>query len=192
MSALVIAGSMPESSPLSARACYPKGAMSDIRSLSAALLSGVTTFCLVTGAGCGTKAVGVEECRDIERERCRAGASCGIVEDVAACERYYRDHCLHGFATKPPSSAVVDACVQVIVAAGRCAAEGADTALAECPETVSQDYGAVKTACDVVAHPELTAECAFLTDTPPDDGSGGQGGQSGAGQESGQGGRSGE
>jgi hypothetical protein len=176
---------MPESSPDPASAWYPGGAMSYFRSLSATLLAGVTTFCIVTAAGCGTGAVGVDECRDIERARCRAGASCGIVSDVPACERYYRDHCLHGLATKPPSGAVVDTCVQVIEAAGRCASEDPEARLEDCQ--VSQQYWTVKTACEVVAHPELTVECAFLTDTPPeDDGSGGQGGAGdGAGGESG-------
>jgi hypothetical protein len=155
--------------------------MSYFRSLSATLLSAVTTFSIVTASGCGTKAVGVDDCRDIERARCRAGAACGVVDDVPACERYYRDHCLHGLATKPPSNAVVDACVQVIERAGRCASADPKSSLTECEEAVSEEYWTVTTACDVVAHPELTTECAFLTDTPPVDGSGGQGGQAASG-----------
>ncbi|RYZ02937.1 MAG: hypothetical protein EOO73_29915 [Myxococcales bacterium] len=169
--------------------------MSYFRSLSAALLSAVLTFSVVTASGCGTKAVGVDECRDIERARCRAGDPCGIIEDVAACERYYRDHCLHGLATKPPSGAVVDACVQVIEKAGRCASADPEALLGECDEEVSAEYWTVKTACDVVAHPELTTECAFLTDTPPETGTGGQGGQGAsesAGGETSQGGAASE
>jgi hypothetical protein len=50
--------------------------------------------------------------------------------------------------------------------------------LEDCEETVSARYWTVQTACDVVAHPELTTECAFLTEVPPDEGTGGQGGQS--------------
>lgn len=170
--------------------------MSYFRSLSATLLSAVTTFSIVTASGCGTKAVGVDECRDIERARCRAGDPCGIIDDVPACERYYRDHCLHGLATKPPSSAVVDACVQVIERAGRCASADPTARLKDCEEDVSAEYWTVTTACDVVAHPELTTECAFLTDTPPEGGNGGQGGQSasegGTAGESGQGGTTSE
>lgn len=167
--------------------------MSYFRSLSATLLSAVTTFSIVTASGCGTNAVGVDECRDIERARCRAGDPCGIIDDVAACERYYRDHCLHGLATKPPSGAVVDACVQVIETAGRCASADPGARLDECDETVTLDpRRSLVTACDVVAHPELTTECAFLTDVPPEEGSGGQGGQSAGGSagETGQGGSS--
>ncbi len=166
--------------------------MSYFRSLSATLLSAVTTFCIVTASGCGTKAVGVDECRDIERARCRAGDPCGIIDDVAACERYYRDHCLHGLAAKPPSSAVVDGCVQVIEAAGRCASSEPSSSLEDCEEPVTESRRGLRTACDVVAHPELTPECAFLTDTPPDDGTGGQGGQPSSSGESGHGGTSGE
>lgn len=152
--------------------------MSYFRSLSATLLSAVTTFSLVSASSCGTNAVGVDECRDIERARCRAGEPCGIISDVPACERYYRDHCLHGLATKPPAAATVAACVQVIEAAGRCASNDPETLLNDCDEDVTAPHTGLRSACDVVAHPELASECAFLLDTPPkDDGGGGQAGQ---------------
>lgn len=149
--------------------------MSHFRSLSAILLSTLTSFSLVT-ASCGTNAVGIDECRDIEEARCRAGDPCGIIDDVAACERYYRDHCLHGLATKPPGNAVVGACVQIINDAGQCASNDPETALADCDPVFAKARGSLKTACDVVAHPELTPECSFLLDTPPEN-TGGQGGQ---------------
>jgi hypothetical protein len=153
----------------------PESAMRYFRSLSATLLSAATSFSLVT-ASCGTSAVGVDECRDIEQARCRADQPCGVITDVKACERYYRDHCLHGLATKPPGGGAVGACVAVIEAAGRCAAQDATTPLDECPETVTDVKRGLKTACDVVAHPELATECAFLLDTPPpEEGEGGTG-----------------
>jgi hypothetical protein len=154
-----------------------------LRSLTATLLSAAITFSLVTASGCGTNAVGVDDCRDIERATCHAGAPCGIIEDVDACDRYYRDHCLHGLATKPPAGASVSGCVQVIEAAGRCAQADPTATLSSCAETVTvtDPTETLNTACDVVKHPELTTECAFLTDTPPVEGSAGQsaGGQSG-------------
>jgi hypothetical protein len=156
--------------------------MSYFRSLSATLLSAAATFSLVT-ASCGTSAVGVDDCRDIEQARCRASASCldadgvPLIQDVPACERYYRDHCLHGFAVKPPAGADVSGCVQVIEKAGRCAQEDPDSRLA-CTETASSQRAGFTKACDVVTHPERATECAFLLDTPDEsDGSGGQGGQ---------------
>ena len=150
--------------------------MSFLRSLSATLLAGVSTFSLVTASGCGTKAVGVDACRDIEQARCRAGDPCGLIDDVAACERYYRDHCLHGLATAPPAGASVEACVQVIRGAGECAESDPETPLEECESSVPAPTFGLATACDVVRHPELATECAFLTDTPPVEGTGGQGG----------------
>lgn len=157
--------------------------MSFFRSLSATLLSAFTTFSLVTASSCGTNAVGVDECRDIERARCRAANPCGIVTDVSACERYYRDHCLHGLATKPPADASVSACVQVIEAAGRCASADPEAELKDCDEGAAPGRG-LKLACDVVEHPELTTECAFLLNVPPpDDGTGGQAGQGSTGED---------
>lgn len=149
--------------------------MSFFRSLSATLLSAAASFSIVTASGCGTNAVGVEECRDIESARCQAGLACGIVDDVPACERYYRDHCLHGLATEPPAGASVDSCVQLIEAAGECAKSDAETSLEDCGPPFSEPRSGLATPCDVVLHPERAAECSFLTDTPPEDeGSGGQ------------------
>jgi hypothetical protein len=159
--------------------------MSYFRLLSATLLSAAATFSLVTASGCGTSAVGVDECRDIEQARCRASASCldakgnPLIEDVPACERYYRDHCLHGLAVKPPAGASVGACLDVIEAAGRCAKSDPEAPL-DCTETASTPRGNFSLACDLVAHPERAVECAFLLEVPEEDGSGGAGGQAGS------------
>lgn len=151
--------------------------MSYFRSLSATVLSAAAMFSLVT-ASCGTSALGVDDCRDIEQARCRASASCldsngvPLIDDVPACERYYRDHCLHGLAVKPPAGASVSACVQVIEAAGRCAKSDPTSPLDECPKTVTAPQRGLTHACDVVTHPERATECAFLTNT--DESPGGQ------------------
>ncbi len=144
--------------------------MSYFRSLSATVLSAAAMFSLVT-ASCGTSALGVADCRDIEQARCRASASCldsngaPLIDDVPACERYYRDHCLHGLAIKPPAGASVSACVQVIEEAGRCAKLDPTSRLDECPKTVTAVQPKLVHVCDVVTHPELATECAFLTNT---------------------------
>jgi hypothetical protein len=189
ISALVMALSMPESSPGPPLAWYPEDEMSYFRALSATLLSAAATFSLVTASSCGTSAVGVDTCRDIEQARCRANAFCldaegaPLIDDVPACERYYRDHCLHGLAVKPPAGASVSACVQVIEAAGKCAAGDPEATLDDCP--ITDRRGGLTRACDVVAHPERATECTFLLDTAPDevDGTAGQsaGGQTSAG-----------
>jgi hypothetical protein len=146
-----------------------------LRSLSASLLSAAVTFSLVTASGCGTKAVGIDDCRAIEEARCRAAKPCGLVDDAAACERFYRDHCLHGLMSDPTDGVSVDGCVQAIEAAGRCATQNPESLLSECgDEPVPEPQPGVASACDVVANPQLTRECAFLTNTPPDTSTGGQ------------------
>jgi hypothetical protein len=149
--------------------------MSFLRTLSATLLSAATSFTLVSASGCSTGAVGVDDCRDIQQARCRAAKACGLLSDVDACERYYKGHCLHGLATTPPSGASVASCVDVIEKAGRCAEVDPGSELSDCKESVTDSRPGLYLACDVVEHPELATECAFLTDVPPDDGAGGDG-----------------
>jgi hypothetical protein len=159
--------------------------MSYLRPLSATLLATAASFSLVTASSCGTSAVGVDDCRDIEQARCRASAYCldadgaPLIDDVPACERFYRDHCLHGLAVKPPAGASVSACVQVIEAAGQCAKDDPNATLTDCPFTDRR--AGLTRACDVVTHPERATECSFLLDTDEMSGAAGQsaGGQAG-------------
>jgi hypothetical protein len=110
--------------------------------------------------GCGTDAVGVGDCRELERARCAAGPACGF-PDVEACERYERDHCLHGLPLESISAGQIDACVLDIQRAGQCAAsEGPATAANACATPVA--LVAVATACDVVRSPERAQSCSFL------------------------------
>jgi hypothetical protein len=174
---------MPESSPLSRATWYRIRPMSYSRALSAALLAAATSFSLVTGSGCGTAALGIEDCRDIEEARCHAAVTCGIISDADACERYYRDHCLHGLPVKPPAGDSVPSCVEVIKAAGRCAKGDPSIELAACDPAVATPKTGFTRACDVVSHPERTPECAFLSELPEeeDPGSAGAGGTAGQG-----------
>lgn len=135
---------------------------------------------LLLAFACGTEAVGVEECRTIESARCRADAACQPRDfDVAACERFYRDHCLHGMALESaPGQRAVDDCAAAISAAGQCAAASTTEPLAACalaPETRPGDPAA-QTACDVLDFPERLTACDFLQLGPapptPDAGSG--------------------
>lgn len=155
-------------------ACYA-GLMFRWRDALSGLASFAVLFGLVSGAGCGTDAKAVDECRDIEQARCEAGKACGLVEDVEACKRFYRDHCLHGMIVESPGQSQVDRCVETIEKAGTCAQSlGADATLEQCPEVTT---GASATlACDVVLYPENTLECDFLTPDPVATGSGGTGG----------------
>jgi hypothetical protein len=141
-------------------------------------LSGVASFAilfsLVSGAGCGTDAKAVDECRDIEQARCEAGSACGLVDDVEQCKRFYRDHCLHGMVVESPGQSQVDRCVSTIKAAGVCASGNAEALVADCPDVTTGTSATL--ACDVVLYPERTLECDFLTPEPVE--TGGSGGTS--------------
>lgn len=142
--------------------------------------SAICAFALVSSTGCGTDARGVDECRAIEQARCEAAKSCGIISDVVACQRYYRDQCLHGLAVASPGSAKVNACVATIRAAGVCAAQskGSDPELSACDPALDEAPPLV-TACDLVNAPEQAASCAFLAPAS-DAGSGGKSGAAGS------------
>jgi hypothetical protein len=115
----------------------------------------------VAALSCGTEAVGVSSCRALERSRCAAAAACGF-PDVKECQRFERDQCLHGVALEDVSSVELDACIQDIDAAGRCAeASGATTAANACTPPL-QATPPTTTVCDVVRSPERASTCAFL------------------------------
>lgn len=101
-----------------------------------------------------------------------------MLDDVKACERYYRDHCLHGLAGGDPAPSQVSDCVKVIEAAGQCAADNdKDVELAACDPAVTDPQPPdLTTACQVVEHPEFVPECEFLLPVAPEpDGEGGTG-----------------
>ena len=142
-----------------------------------ALFSAVGAFTLVSATGCGTDAKGVDDCRDIEQARCAAAKNCGTVDDVAECQRFYRDQCLHGLAVALPSSSQLKDCVQTINQAGACALGDASIELRDCKDVTKSAPGAKK-ACELVSNPELATECSFLA--PNADAGTSSGGASGA------------
>lgn len=121
--------------------------------------------CFVWLAGsCGTDAVGVSECREVERARCAAAVSCGY-PDVDECQRFYRDHCLHGVALDSVNTVDVQNCVLQLESAGRCAAAQPGSAPSAC-EVPIPTQSEVANVCDVVLQPELASACAFLSTAP--------------------------
>jgi hypothetical protein len=154
--------------------------MSVLSTVSCALLSAVSAFTLVTAAGCGTSAQGVDDCRDIEDARCSAAKNCNLgISDVTQCQLFYRDQCLHGLAVSSPGSTAIKACVATIQAAGVCALQGQSTAPADCTNKPSVATTA-QTTCEIVTNPERTSECGFLMPTA-DAGTSGSGGAAGTG-----------
>jgi hypothetical protein len=98
---------------------------------------------LVPLGACGTSAIGVDVCNQIESARCTAAAANGCTEpdssvpidllapfadggnantteNVAACIRFYSIACLHGLqaATVPSSQTLVNNCIQRIYEGG--------------------------------------------------------------------------
>jgi len=157
------------------------------------LLSAVCAFTLVSATGCNTDAQGIDDCREIEQTRCVAAKNCGLVSDVDACQRYYRDQCLHGLPVTPPGSVKLKACVETIRAAGVCAAQsGIDTPLSDCEHSVTRGVtDELVSACDLVREPEKSVECSFLT-PGVEAGVGGASSSGGGRGEGGAGGSSGE
>jgi hypothetical protein len=107
---------------------------------------------------CGTDAVGVDACRQIEEARCNQAPNCsaislaeplhpgGSAADVSACIRFYDDACQHGLANGvAPGQPAVTACVAAINAE-------------------ATDGGG---GCVIVLHPEEAGACAWLI--PPVD-----------------------
>ena len=154
------------------------------------LLSAVCAFTLVSATGCETDAQGIDDCREIEQARCEAAAQCGLVSDVPACQRFYRDQCLHGLPVSSPGSVKVRECVTAIKAAGLCAEQAGDsnTLLRDCDPPVTEG-ARVLTTCALVKEPEKASECSFLT--PEADGGFGGTGNTGEGNTAGEAGQSG-
>jgi hypothetical protein len=105
-------------------------------------------------SGCGTSAVDVDGCRQIEEARCRQAPACGMNFDelnvtsgstVDACVRFYDIACLHGLAVSNPGPLAVGACVAAIEA-----------------DTKTKDN------CSVVRSPQTDkAACGWLVPSPP-------------------------
>jgi hypothetical protein len=123
--------------------------------LGSALLALIAAGVAATVA-CGTDAVGIQTCRQIEEARCHGAPNCPNIAlgtpvhrgtspaaAVDACIRYYDDACLHGLAASDPGATTTKACVDAI------------NQRASIPD------------CDALAKPETIPECAWLTPPPP-------------------------
>lgn len=106
--------------------------------------------------GCSTKAVGINECRDVEYARCEASVACGVIEadEVDNCKRFYRDHCLHGMkGDEVPSADEHKDCIELIESAGEAAQASLGMGGASEPD---------EKACKLIAAPWKSEECAYL------------------------------
>ncbi len=117
---------------------------------------------------CGTAAVGVAACQQIELARCKLAPSCDPSFDVTRCELFYRDECEVGIQN-------ADAGGNLTTQAGPCVAQlqsmvacideadsGACQALLP-SGTFCGETDAAATACTVILDcPEVLADCAYL------------------------------
>lgn len=104
---------------------------------------------IAAAVACGTDAVGVESCRQIEEARCRKAPACPDISlaqplhpdknDVNACIRYYDDACQHGLVAADPGGPAVNKCVDAINAGD----------------------------CTIVEHPENADACKWLIPPAP-------------------------
>ncbi|MGA7121104.1 MAG: hypothetical protein WBY94_13450 [Polyangiaceae bacterium] len=105
-------------------------------------------------SACGTDAVGVDACRQVQEAECQEAPACGIALEppyhttgtaVDACIRFYNDQCLHGLASgTDPGLTAVHACVAAIHSAAMTSG-----------------------GCSVVANPSTSAACAWLAVNTP-------------------------
>jgi len=132
------------------------------------MLVTVASSSLLAGA-CTTGAIGISQCREIEYARCEASVACGVVNDVDACKRFYRDQCLHGIAGPTlPSTDEQSDCVEAIEQAGACAEDEPESAFTDCSEHAGMGGGNASdedvSVCDFLAAPWRSEVCDFLNE----------------------------
>jgi hypothetical protein len=127
----------------------------------------------VVVTACGTDAIGIDACRQIETARCKQAPACNIslaqpvhrdspTTDVDACIRYYHDACLHGLSTGDPGAPTVQACVDAINT-GDCATVLKPEKNPACtwvkpPDAVVPDAAADSDAAEAASTVDATAE----------------------------------
>ncbi len=125
--------------------------------------------------GCGTDAVGVDICRQLEDFRCdNVEYACGTQQNftVDGCERYYRDACLAGLENTDAGGTDTDAikaCTDSLTDVMNCAHAGGS--LAACGIHLTSDLVIdggtqstnIYTPCDIFKSlPYLLPNCAFV------------------------------
>lgn len=107
---------------------------------------------------CNTKAVAIQECREIEYARCEASVPCGVIEEdeVEECKRFYREQCLHGIAgPTAPTAEEQKSCLNTIDKAKKVAT--LNSALGGAPQEKE-----LTVACGVISRPWLVSACDYL------------------------------
>ena len=126
---------------------------------------------------CGSGAVGVSACQQIELARCQLAPSCDPTFDVTRCELFYRDECQNGIQNADAGgdlNAQAALCVTALQGQLACLDAGNSAAcLSAVPSgTFCNEADAAATACTVILDcPEVLAACAYLATPVVDAGS---------------------
>jgi len=127
-------------------------------------------------AHCGSDAVGIDACRQIEEARCEAARTCGLPrtgtppgsvtdEQVESCKLFYRDQCLHGIQNDQTETTEADTqqCVAAVNAATACAQSGAAD-MSACPGApLATGADPAVAPCTIITSAvEKLAACAFV------------------------------
>ncbi|WP_063752013.1 hypothetical protein [Sorangium cellulosum] len=172
----------------------------------AAVSLGLGAVTLATQS-CGTSAVGIDACRQIETARCEAAAACpawvgsaDADERVDACVEFVWDQCLHGIENAgtednpapEPTGSQIEACVDAVGATRKCAADNV-ASMTECTAAPLVDGadGAIS-PCDVITkRAHALQACAFVVEPTGTGGGAGDGGGGGSAGGDGEGGGNG-
>ncbi|MFO0757666.1 MAG: hypothetical protein U0359_14310 [Byssovorax sp.] len=129
---------------------------------------------LTASSGCGSDAVGVEACRQIEKARCGALQACVSDPNTGAkygqadtdqCSAFYQDQCLVGIqndVSAAPTDAQAKACVDAINAVRDCANAGKAT-VGDCGVGLASGADPGLSPCAVITGAaEQLGACAFV------------------------------
>ena len=105
--------------------------------------------------GCSTGAIAIQQCREIERQRCEGAAVCGVIKssEVDSCKRFYNDQCLHGIAgDEEPTADEQTDCLEFLQEM-QADAEAARE---------DNDQGSLEDSCQILAEPWDYEQCEFI------------------------------
>lgn len=142
--------------------------------------------------GCGTDAVGIEACRQVEAARCEVAPVCVGFADAPAieteqqvqnCREFYRDHCLLGLENieADAGQGEIDSCVKAIRATADCQDPKKST-MALCGVPLRDGLDPEVAPCEVLQKPHWLQSCRWLDPNRKiSSAAGGDGGGGGAG-----------
>lgn len=132
----------------------------------------VVPFSVWLVPGCGTDAVGIEACRQVEAARCDIAPTCAgfdgspnlkTDEQVKNCREFYSDHCLLGLENTKADvgQAEIDACVKALKQTSKCEAPKASE-MGACGVALRDNVDPTVKPCEVLQNPHWLEACKWL------------------------------